>query len=389
MENFVFHNPTKIIFGKGTESSVGAEVKNYTDRILLCYGGGSIKKTGLYDRVISSLKENNIEYVELSGVQPNPRLSLVQEGIKLCRENDINFILAVGGGSVIDTAKAIAVGVPYEGNVWDFYIGKAQVKTALPVGTVLTIPAAGSESSNSSVITNEEGWFKKGLTTHHIYPVFSILNPELTYTLPAYQTACGVADMMAHIMERYFTNVKNVDLTDRLCEATLRTIINYAPKAIANPEDYTARAEVMWAGTVAHNNMLETGRIGDWASHGIEHELSAIYDIAHGAGLSIIFPAWMKYVYKHDINRFVQFAVRVWDVDLSYTSLEEVVLEGIGRITKFFRSIGLPVTLRDANITEDRFEEMADKCTNYGKWTLGNFVKLGREDIINIYKLAK
>jgi alcohol dehydrogenase YqhD (iron-dependent ADH family) len=389
MENFVFHNPTKIIFGKGIENSVGVEVKNYTDSVLLCYGGGSIKQTGLYDRVIASLKENSIDYVELSGVKPNPRLSLVQEGIRLCREKGINFILAVGGGSAIDTAKAIAVGVPYEGNVWDFYEGKAQVKAALPIGTILTIPAAGSEASNSSVITNEEGWFKKGLTTPHIYPVFSILNPELTYTLPAYQTACGVADMMAHIMERYFTNAKNVDLTDRLCEATLRTIINYAPIAIANPQDYTSRAEVMWSGTVAHNNMLDPGRIGDWASHGIEHELSALYDIAHGAGLSIIFPAWMKYVYKHDINRFVQFAVRVWDVDLSYTSPEAIVLEGIRRITAFFKSIGLPVTLKDANITDDKIEEMADKCTNYGKWTLGNFVKLGREDIINIYRLAK
>jgi alcohol dehydrogenase YqhD (iron-dependent ADH family) len=389
MENFTFHNPTKIIFGKGTENNVGAELKKYADRVLLCYGGGSIKKSGLYDRVINSLKENGIYHTELSGVKPNPRLSLVQEGIELCRTNNIKFILAVGGGSAIDTAKAIAVGVPYEGNVWDFYDGKAVVKTALPVGTILTIPAAGSEASNSSVITNEDGWFKKGLTTQYIMPVFSILNPELTYTLPAYQTACGAADMMAHIMERYFTNVKNVDLTDRLCEATLRTIINNVPVAISNPEDYDSRAEVMWAGTVAHNNSLDPGRIGDWASHGIEHELSALYDIAHGAGLSIIFPAWMKYVYKHDMERFVQFAVRVWDVDLSFTSPEAIALEGINRMIEFFKKIGLPVTLKDAGITEDKYAEMADKCTNFGKWTVGNFVKLNREDIVNIYKLAK
>ena len=389
MDNFTFHNPTKIIFGKATENKVGAEVKRYSQKVLLCYGGGSIKRTGLYDRVINSLKENNIEYFQISGVKPNPRLSLVKEGIKLCREKNINFILAVGGGSVIDTAKAIAVGVPYEGDVWDFYVGKARVKAALPVGTILTIPAAGSEASNSSVITNEEGWYKKGLTTDYIYPVFSILNPELTYTLPAYQTACGAADMMAHIMERYFTNTDNVELTDRLCEATLKTIINNVPKAIEDPEDYNSRAEIMWSATIAHNNLLNTGRIGDWASHAIEHELSAIYDIPHGAGLSIIFPAWMKYVYSHDINRFLQFSARVWDVDFHFSSPEEIALEGINRTMNFFKSIGLPVTLREAGISDDKFEEMAGKCTNFGQHTVGNFVKLTRDDIINIYKLAK
>ncbi|NLM35307.1 MAG: iron-containing alcohol dehydrogenase [Clostridiales bacterium] len=389
MDNFTFHNPTKIIFGKATENKVGAEVKRYSQKVLLCYGGGSIKRTGLYDRVINSLKENNIEYFQISGVKPNPRLSLVKEGIKLCREKNINFILAVGGGSVIDTAKAIAVGVPYEGDVWDFYVGKARVKAALPVGTILTIPAAGSEASNSSVITNEEGWYKKGLTTDYIYPVFSILNPELTYTLPAYQTACGAADMMAHIMERYFTNTDNVELTDRLCEATLKTIINNVPKAIEDPEDYNSRAEIMWSATIAHNNLLNTGRIGDWASHAIEHELSAIYDIPHGAGLSIIFPAWMKYVYSHDINRFLQFSARVWDVDFHFSSPEEIALEGINRMMNFFKSIGLPVTLREAGISDDKFEEMAGKCTNFGQHTVGNFVKLTRDDIINIYKLAK
>lgn len=389
MDNFTFHNPTKIIFGKATENKVGAEVKRYSQKVLLCYGGGSIKRTGLYDRVINSLKENNIEYFQISGVKPNPRLSLVKEGIKLCREKNINFILAVGGGSVIDTAKAIAVGVPYEGDVWDFYVGKARVKAALPVGTILTIPAAGSEASNSSVITNEEGWYKKGLTTDYIYPVFSILNPELTYTLPAYQTACGAADMMAHIMERYFTNTDNVELTDRLCEATLKTIINNVPKAIEDPEDYNSRAEIMWSATIAHNNLLNTGRIGDWASHAIEHELSAIYDIPHGAGLSIIFPAWMKYVYSHDINRFLKFSARVWDVDFHFSSPEEIALEGINRMMNFFKSIGLPVTLREAGISDDKFEEMAGKCTNFGQHTVGNFVKLTRDDIINIYKLAK
>jgi Iron-containing alcohol dehydrogenase. len=314
---------------------------------------------------------------------------LVNEGIKICRENNIDFILAVGGGSVIDTAKAIAVGVLYDGDVWDIFLGKAEIKRALPVGVILTLAATGSEASDSAVITNEDGWYKKGIHSDLIRPQFAIMNPELLYTLPAYQTAAGAADIMAHIMERYFTNVKNVDLTDRLCEATLKTVINNVPKLIEDPTDYDARAEVMWAGTIAHNGLLDTGRIGDWASHRIEHELSAIYDIAHGAGLAIIFPAWMKYVYKHDLDRFVQFAVKVWDVDLTYTDREAIALEGIKRLENFFRSIGLPVTLKDANIPYDKFAEMANKCTSNGTATVGQFVKLGKEDIINIYNIAR
>lgn len=388
MINFVFKNPTKIIFGKDTENSVGKETKVYSDKILLHYGGGSIKKSGLYDRVRKSLDEAGIEVFELAGVMPNPRLSLVQEGIKLCRDKGINFILAVGGGSVIDSAKAIAAGVPYKGNVWDFFSGKAYPAEALPVGVVLTIPAAGSESSDSAVITNEDGWYKRGLTNECLFPVFAIMNPELTFTLPAYQTACGAADIMAHIMERYFTNVRDVDFTDRLCEATLKTMINNVPRALNNPTDYAARAEIMWAGTVAHNNLLSTGRIGDWASHGIEHELSAIYDIAHGAGLAIVFPAWMKYVYRHDIKRFAQFAHRVWNVEYNAFNIEETALKGISALESFFASIGLPVRLSQANIDEAHLEEMADKCTGSGSWSIGNFVKLNRDDVLNIYKLA-
>lgn len=389
MKNFTFKNATKIIFGKDTENLIGDEIKKYADKVLFCYGGGSIKKSGLYDKIINSLHENNINFIELSGIKPNPRLSLVREGIKLCRENDIKFVLAVGGGSAADTAKAIAVGVPYDGDVWDFNEGKAVVKEALPIGVVLTIPATGTEASDSAVITNEEGWYKKGLHSEFIRPQFSILNPVLTYTLPHYQTASGAADIMAHIMERYFTNVDHVDLTDRLCEAALKTIINNVQIALEEPENYDARAEIMWTGTIAHNDLLSTGRIGDWASHKIEHELSAIYDIAHGAGLSIIFPAWMKYVYKNNINKFVQFAVRVWNVELSYESSEAIALEGIRRMTEFFKKIGLPVTLEEASISNDRFEEMADKCTALGTKTVGSFVKLGKEDIIKIYELAK
>lgn len=389
MNNFVFKNATEIIFGKDTENLIGDKIKKYADKVLFCYGGGSIKKSGLYDKVVNCLKKNNIEFKELSGVKPNPRLKLVEEGIKLCHENNINFILAVGGGSVVDTAKAISIGVPYSGDVWDFYIGKDKVKKAIPVGVIITLPATGSEASNSSVITNEDGMLKKGLNCELTRPSFSIMNPELTYTLPAYQTACGAADIMSHVMERYFTNVKHVDLTDRLCEATLRTVINNVKIVLKEPENYDARAEIMWAGTIAHNDLLSTGRIGDWGSHKIEHELSAMYDIAHGAGLSIIFPAWMKYVYKHDINRFVQFAVRVWDVNLAFSSYEAIAIEGIERLTKFFVDINLPVKLKDANIEYDKFNEMADKCTSNGTATVGQFIKLNKEDVINIYNLAK
>lgn len=388
MNNFIFQSPTRIIFGKDSENQVGAEVKKFTKKVLLHYGGGSIKKTGLYNRVTASLKENNIEYIELSGVQPNPRVSLVREGIELCRKNDIDFILAVGGGSVIDSSKAIAVGVPYEGDVWDFYIGKSKINDSLPLGVVLTLPAAGSEASPSSVLTNEDGWLKKGTGSDLIRPKFAIMNPELTFTLPAYQTACGVADMMAHIMERYFTHTTDVDLTDRLCEATFRTIIDNAPKLIIDPEDYAARAEIMWAGTIAHNGLLGTGREEDWASHSIEHELSAIYDVAHGAGLAVVFPAWMKYVYKHNVSRFVQFAVRVWNLENDFHHPEKTALKGIEKTKEFFSSIGLPVTLEELGIMDDRLDEMSDKCTAGDTVTQGRFVKLNKKDVYEIYKLA-
>ena len=389
MNNFTFQNTTKIIFGKGTEGQVGHELKKHGKRVLLVYGGGSIKKTGLYDKIVKSLNDNDIYHTELYGVVPNPRVSLVREGIKLCRNEKIDFILAVGGGSVIDTAKGIAIGVPYDGDVWDFYDGSVQIETALPIGVVLTIPAAGSEASSSSVLTNEDGWYKLGTGSDLIRPKFAILNPELTYTLPPYQTANGASDIMAHVMERYFTNTKDVDFTDRLCEATLKTVISNVPTAIAEPDNYAARAEIMWAGTIAHNDLLGTGRDQDWASHNIEHELSAIYDVAHGAGLAVIFPAWMKYVYKHNVDRFAQFAVRVFNVDYDFNNPDKTALEGIERLKQFFTSIGLPITLEQLGIEDNRFEEMADKCTNGGKMELGGLVKLNKEDIIEIYKLAK
>ncbi|NLK98329.1 iron-containing alcohol dehydrogenase [Defluviitalea saccharophila] len=389
MDNFVFQNPTKIIFGKAMETRVGEEVSKYSKKILLHYGGGSIKKTGLYDRVISSLKAAGIEFIELPGVKPNPRLSLVREGIKICRENNIDFILAVGGGSVIDSAKAIALGVVYDGDVWDFYTGKASPKAALPIGTILTIPAAGSESSTGSVITNEDGWYKRSAGSTLLYPKFSILNPELAFTLPKYQVACGAADILAHLMERYFTNTQSVELIDRMIESTMKTVIKYVPMVLEDSNNYEAWAQVMWAGTLAHNNLLNTGRVGDWGSHDIEHEISGIYDVAHGAGLAVVFPAWMKYVYKHDPNRFVQFAVRVWNVEQDFFDPEKTILQGIQKLEEFFTSIGLPTRLEGLGITDDRLEEMADKGTDSDQKTLGNFVKLRKNDIYNILKLAQ
>lgn len=387
MKNFTFQSPTKFIFGKDTELKVGKEVKNYSKKILLHYGGGSIKKSGLYDKVIESLKKENIEFVELGGVKPNPRLGLVKKGIEICKEENIDFILAVGGGSVIDSAKAIAAGVFYEGDVWELFTGKGKIENVLPIGVILTLPATGSEASLGTVITKEEGWYKKSCGHNLMRPKFAIMNPVLTYTLPPYQTASGVADIMAHVMERYFTNEKDVELTDRLSEATLKTLIKNLPIILKNPEDYAARAEIMWAGTIAHNGLLGTGREEDWASHDIEHELSGIYDVTHGAGLAVIFPAWIKYVYKNNISKFAQFAHKVWDVEPDFDNLENTIKEGIKRMEEFFRKNGLPITLKELNVPDDRLEEMAEKSTENGP--LGNLVKLYKEDVLEIYKLAR
>ena len=293
MLNFTYYSPTKILFGKNTENEVGKVVLNYGKKILLHYGGGSIKKSGLYDKVIKSLTEAGIEVVELGGVKPNPRLSLVREGIKICREENIDLILAVGGGSAVDSAKAIGIGAKYNGDVWDFFEGKLWPKETIPVGVVLTLPATGSETSLGTVITDEENHIKSDTGGAIVRPVFAILNPETTYSLPEEQTTAGIVDIMAHIFERYFTNTKDVDLTDRLSESTLRTLIKYAPIVLENPNDYEARAEIMWAGTIGHNGILGVGREDDWASHMIGHEMSAMYDTTHGVTLSIIFPAWM------------------------------------------------------------------------------------------------
>jgi len=388
MLNFQFYNPAKIIFGRDEENNVGKYTAEYGKKVLLHYGKESIKKSGLYDKVIKSLSDYKIDIVELGGVCPNPVLSLVREGIRICKKENIDFILAVGGGSVIDSAKAIAVGAKSDDDVWDYFMDTSkEIKDAIPLGVILTIPATGSESSTSSVITNEENLFKRSIKSTKYIPKFSILNPELTFTLPAYQLACGCSDILSHLMERYFTQVKCVDFTDRLLEASMKTVIINGPLTIENPTNYDIRAEIMWVGTLAHNGLLNTGRIGDWASHHIEHELSALYNLTHGAGLSIITPAWMKYVYKENIDKFIQFANRVFNIDFAYDEKERTVKEMIRRLESWYKSLGLPTTLTDVGIDDSHFREMAEKCL-VNRGLTGNFKKLDAEDIYNIYKLA-
>ncbi|HHT91540.1 MAG: iron-containing alcohol dehydrogenase [Bacillota bacterium] len=382
MQNFVFSAPTQIFFGRGTEEGVGeAAKKQLGEKVLLHYGQSSIIKSGLKDRVCRSLRDAGVEVVELGGVLPNPRLQLVREGIELCRSQGVQGVLAIGGGSVIDSAKAMAMGVGYQGDVWDFFVGKAMAQRALPLGVVLTIPASGSEAGGGTVLTNEDGHLKRLAWSEHVIPRFAIMNPELTFTLPAYQTACGGADIIAHVLERYFTNVREVDLTDRLCEAVLRSVIVHLPVVLEEPENYGARAEIMWAGTVAHNGFLDVGRLGDWACHSIEHELSGLYDVPHGAGLAVLLPAWMRYVLEHDRERFQQFAKRVWQLDKAE--------EGIQALAGFFRRLNLPGRLSELGIDDARFLELARKCTGNGTLKVGNFVPLDTEDIVAILEMAK
>lgn len=389
MDNFSFYSPTKFAFGKDTENQAGKLVKEFGgSKVLIHFGGGSVVKSGLLDRVKKSLEAEKIEYVELGGVQPNPLDTKVYEGIELCKKNGVDFILAVGGGSTIDSSKAIALGCCYDGDFWDFYAYKAQPKAALPVGTVLTIAAAGSEGSPDSVITKSDGMLKRGFGNDMIRPRFSILNPALTQTLPAYQTACGATDIMAHVCERYFTNTKNVETTDRLCEAVLLSMINETPKVIADPNNYEARANIMWAGMVAHNNIVGVGRAQDWNSHGIEHELSAMYDCAHGAGLAVIMPAWMTYVMKHDIMRFAQFAVRVWGCKMDFSDPEKTAREGIACFRAFLNSIGMPSKMSEVGGKAEDIPALVKKFGLPEGGKTGGFMQLSSEDIAEIYKLA-
>ena len=392
MNNFTFYAPTLFAFGNGEEKNTGALVRRFGGtKVLLVTGGGSVRRNGAYDAVTASLTEAGIPFEELSGVQANPRSGKVYEGIGLVRRTGADFLLALGGGSVIDTAKAIGFGAGYDGDFWDFFTGKAKIESTLPVGVVLTISAAGSEGSDSCVITQEAGNLKWGCPkTDVIRPKFSILNPRFTCSLPAYQTASGAVDMMAHIMERYFSNTPDVGLTDRLCEALMKTILDAAPKALADPNDYAARADLMWAGMLAHNNSCGVGRDQDWASHQIEHELSAFYDCAHGAGLAVVLPAWMEYVLPHNPARLAQFAVRVFGCEMNFADPAETARQGIGRLRSFFRSLGMPTTLEELGAKAEDIPAMAaHRAEKPNGFPFGGFVKIQPADMEAILHLAE
>lgn len=389
MNNFTFYSPTFFVFGKERENETGGYVKRFGgSKALILYGGGSVIRSGLMDRVKASLEKEALPYVLLGGVKPNPRSGLVYEGIELCRREQVDFILAVGGGSVIDTAKAIAAGAVYDGDFWDFYCGKP-VENALPIGTILTIAAAGSEGSPDSVITHENGMLKRGASGDAIRPLFSILNPALTQTLPAYQTACGITDIMAHLYERYLTNTTEVEVTDRMIEALLMTMIHEGPRVIADPNHYEARANIMWAGMMAHNNACGVGRSQDWNSHNIEHELSALYDCAHGAGLAVTMPAVFTYVMQHDVMRFAQIAVRVWGCPMDFAHPEATAKAGIEALRSFLISIGMPKNFAELGAKEEDIPYLVDTLLNGNgrNGIISGFVTLGKEDCQKIYEL--
>ncbi|MBQ7582917.1 MAG: iron-containing alcohol dehydrogenase [Lachnospiraceae bacterium] len=389
MENFTFYSPTYFVFGKDTENEAGAYVKRFGgSKVLIHYGGNSAKRSGLLDRVEQSLQKEGIAYVTLGGVMPNPRSGLVYEGIDLCKKEGVDFVLAVGGGSTIDSAKAIAAGVVYDGDFWDFYCGK-RIEEALPVGTVLTIAAAGSEGSPDSVITKEEGMFKRGASGDAIRPKFSILNPALTQTLPPHQTAAGITDIMAHLYERYLTNSSEVEVTDRLIEALLLTMKHEGPRVIENPDNYEARANIMWAGMMAHNNSCGVGRSQDWNSHNIEHELSALYDCAHGAGLAVTMPAVFRYVMDHDVMRFAKVAVRVWGCEMDFDHPEVTALAGIQTFQDFLCSIGMPKNFAELGAKKEDIPKLVNVlCRGDGRdGTITGFVTLNEDDCTKIYQM--
>lgn len=387
MNDFTFSMPTMVHFGKEKEILVGDLIKErQVKSVLFHYGGGSIKETGLYDTIIKSLEKNNIDYIELGGVQSNPKLSLAKQGIEICRKKGIDFILAVGGGSVIDSAKTIAIGVPYEGDVWDFYLKKETVKKALPIGVVLTVPATASETNRCAVITNESGMYKRGLKDLHVKPSFAIMNPELTYTLSDYHMSVSIVDIFAHVWERYFTKLEHSDFQDKMCEAVFRTLVKQGYEAVKE-RSYKACADVMWASSIAHNDLL--GDIGDFGAHRTGHEISAKYDLSHGGSLAITMGAWGRYVLKEDVQRFCQFAVNVWDVEYDYVDPEKTALEGIRRMEAFIHRLGVPTTFTNAQMPINKFEEMAEKAVNNGLGYVGGaFKKLSKSDIVNIYTLA-
>ncbi|MCD9022115.1 iron-containing alcohol dehydrogenase [Cohnella silvisoli] len=386
MNAFELFNPTKLVFGPDKVQQLGELVKPYGTRVLLVYGGGSIKRSGLYEDVLSQLEGIGASVHELSGIEPNPRLTTVNQGIEICRAENIEFVLAVGGGSVIDAAKAIAAGALYEGDVWDFTVFKAVIQKALPLGTVLTLAATGSEMNGNAVITNWETKQKRAFGSKLVYPKFSILDPKLTYTVPVNQTVNGIVDIMSHVFEQYFSLTTDIPLQERFAESILLTVIENGEIALANGSDYDARANLLLAGTYALNGTLATGVTSDWATHGIEHEVSAIYDIAHGAGLAILFPNWMKYVYKERVGKFVQYAERVWNIDANGKSEEEVALAGIEATRAYFTRIGAPATLGELGINGDQLDRMAEEATQFGP--IGNFKKLSKEDVLSILEAS-
>lgn len=388
MNDFNYYTPTRYVFGRGVEAQTG-ELTRWmgVEKVLLVYGGGSVVRSGLLDRVKASLDAVGVKYCEMGGVQPNPTDDRVYEGIDICRSENLTGIVAVGGGSAIDTAKAIACGVPYEGDFWDFYAGKKIVEEALPVGVVLTIPAAGSEGSGNSVITKLDGLHKISLRTDSaLRPKFAVMNPELTFTLPPYQTASGIADMMAHIFERYFTNTPEVEVTDRVSEGVLKAIITEASRVMAEPENYDARANIMWCGTLAHNGICGTGRQEDWVSHFMEHELSAVYGVTHGAGLAVMTPAWMTFMATHNPKKGAQLARRVFDVDIEDDT--QAALEGISRLRTFYASLGLPITLAQLGVDNPDFDLLVKKLHENKGEVIGGYYRLTSVETMEIYKLA-
>ncbi|MFR1675081.1 MAG: iron-containing alcohol dehydrogenase [Fusobacterium sp.] len=393
MENFAYYTPTKVVFGKDEEKNVGKLAKEFgAKKVLIHYGGGSAVRSGLIDKIKTSLTEENISFVELGGVKPNPRLSLIYEGIKLAKENGVDFILAVGGGSVIDSAKGIGYGIanPDIEDVWDLYIGKKKTQKCAPIGVVLTIAAAGSEMSGGSVVTKEDEQLKRSYGCDNARPKFAIMNPELTYTLPKYQIACGVVDIMMHTMERYFSPVGNLELTDKIAEGLLRTMIKYGKLSLENPHNYEARAEIMWASSLAHNGLTGCGGIGDWSTHQLEHDLGGVYDIAHGAGLSAVWGSWARYVYKENPKRFVQFAENVFGIEKIGTD-EDVAIKGIEAMENFYKDIEMPISISETgiNLSDEDVEMLAEKCSNNGTRYIGSFKKLFKEDMAKIYSMAK
>lgn len=392
MENFTYYTPTKVVFGKKAEEQAGKLIKEKgCHKVLLHYGGKSAKRSGLLDRVKQSLEAEGIAYTELGGVVPNPHLSLVYEGIELCKKENVDFVLAIGGGSVIDSAKAIGYGVANEGDVWDFYESRRKAKACLPIGSVLTIAAAGSEMSMGSVITNEQGWYKRAYDDDLCRPVFAIMNPELTMTLPQYQTENGCVDIIMHTMERYFNHSTNMELTDGISEHLMRTVMEKAKILLDEPDNYDARAEVMWAGSLSHNGLTGCGTDGgDWATHMLEHELGGMFDVAHGAGLAAIWGSWARYVCSERLDRFVKFAVNVMGISDEGTD-ELTALKGIEAMEDFYRSIKMPVSLKELGIepTDVQIQEMAQKCSAGPDGGLGKVKVLYKEDRVAIYKAAR